>query len=60
MATPRGKHARGKHAKPPLARRIALGVLVLLLIATLGPALIGVGIFLGILGAWLSRGLTKS
>lgn len=57
--TPRGKHARGKHGKPPLARRITLGVLVLLAIATLGPALIGVGIFLGILTAWLGRGLTK-
>ena len=59
--TPRGKHAKGKHAAPPsLARRIALGVLVLVLIATLGPALIAAGIFLGILWAWLGRGLTKS
>jgi hypothetical protein len=57
--TPRGKHARGKHAKPPLARRIVLGVLVLLTVATAGPALIALGMFVGILGAWLSRGLTK-
>lgn len=60
MATPRGKHARGKHAKPPLARRISVGVLVLLLVATAGPALIAVGIFIGIVWAWLGRGLTKS
>jgi hypothetical protein len=58
--TPRGRHARGKHAKPPLARRIVLGVLVLLLVATGGPALIALGVFVGILGAWLSRGLTKN
>lgn len=57
---PRGKHARGKHGKPPLARRIVLGVLVLLLTATAGPALIAIGIFIGILWAWLGRGLTKS
>lgn len=57
--TPRGKHARGKHGKPPLARRIVLGVLVLLTVATAGPALIALGMFVGILGAWLSRGLTK-
>lgn len=60
MATPRGKHARGKHGKPPLARRIVLGVLVLLVVATAGPALIAIGIFIGILWAWLGRGLTKS
>lgn len=58
--TPRGKHARGKHGKPPLARRIVLGVLVLLTVATAGPALIALGMFVGILGAWLSRGLTKN
>lgn len=58
--TPRGKHARGKHGKPPIARRIVLGVLVLLTIATAGPALIALGMFVGILGAWLSRGLTKN
>ena len=58
-ATPRGKHARGKHGKPPLARRITLGVLVLLTLAALSPALIALGMFVGILGAWLSRGLTK-
>jgi hypothetical protein len=57
--TPRGAHAKGKHAKPPLARRIVLGVLVLLVVATAGPALIAVGMFIGILGAWLGRGLTK-
>ena len=57
--TPRGKHAKGKHAKPPLARRITLGVLVLFLLVTVAPALIGVGIFFGILWAWLGRGLTK-
>lgn len=56
---PRGKHAKGKHAKPPLARRITIGVLVLLLLVTVAPALIGVGMFLGILWAWLGRGLTK-
>ena len=60
MATPRGRHARGKHAKPPLVSRIVIGLAVLLLLVTLGPALIAVGIFIGILGAWLSRGLTKS
>lgn len=57
---PRGRHAKGKHAKPPLARRITLSVLVLLLIAVGGPVLISAGIFLGILWAWLGRGLTKS
>jgi len=55
----RGKHARGKHAKPPLARRIVLGVLVLITVATAGPALIALGMFVGILWAWLGRGLTK-
>jgi hypothetical protein len=57
---PRGKPARGKHGKPSLARRIAIGVVVISLIATVGPALIGIGIFCGIAWAWLSRGLTKS
>jgi hypothetical protein len=57
--TPRGRHAKGKHGKPPLARRIVLGVLVLLTVATAGPALIALGMFVGILGAWLGRGLTK-
>jgi hypothetical protein len=57
--TLRGAHAKGKHAKPPLARRIVLGVLVLLVVATAGPALIAIGMFIGILGAWLGRGLTK-
>ena len=57
--TPRGAHAKGKHAKPPLVRRIVLGVLVLLVVATAGPALIALGMFIGILGAWLGRGLTK-
>jgi hypothetical protein len=55
----RGKHARGKHGKPPLARRIVLGVLVLLAVVFGGPALIALGMFFGILLAWLSRGLTK-
>jgi hypothetical protein len=56
----RGKHARGKHAKrgnPVL--KIVTGLAVLLIVATALPALIAVGVFLGILGAWLGRGLTK-
>lgn len=57
--TPRGRHAKGKHARPPLVSRIVVGVLVLLLVATLGPALIALGMFVGILWAWLGRGLTK-
>jgi hypothetical protein len=57
--TPRGRHAKGKHGKPPLSRRITLGVLVLFAIATVGPALLALGMFIGILWAWLGRGLTK-
>lgn len=58
--TPRGKHARGKHGKPPLVRRIVLGVLVLFAVAFGAPALLALGMFVGILTAWLSRGLTKN
>lgn len=56
----RGRHARGKHAKggSPLLK-IATGLLLLLIVATALPALIALGMFLGILGAWLGRGLTK-
>jgi hypothetical protein len=56
----RGRHARGKHAKAgnPLLK-ILTGLVALLIVATALPALISLGIFLGILGAWLGRGLTK-
>jgi hypothetical protein len=57
--TPRGRHAKGKHGKPPLLTRIILSVLVFVTVATAAPALIALGMFLGILGAWLGRGLTK-
>lgn len=56
----RGRHARGKHARQgsPLLK-ILTGVIALTVILTALPALIALGIFLGILGAWLGRGLTK-
>jgi hypothetical protein len=56
----RGKHARGKHAKRgnPLLK-IATGLVALAVIATALPALLALGIFVGILSAWLGRGLTK-
>lgn len=54
------RHAKGAHAKRgnPLLK-IATGLVALAVVATALPALLALGMFFGILWAWLGRGLTK-
>lgn len=53
------RHAKGAHAKRnPLGLVLSL-IAVTALVVIFAPALIGVGLMVGIFSGWLSRGLTK-